>query len=550
MPPSLKPTVRAVIYARYSSDQQRDASIADQIEVCRRAADQQGWTVVDTYTDAAISGASRHRPAFQKLLDDADHKRFDVLICEGIDRLGRRLADTADLQDRLAFAGIRLFTPKVGEITTLHVAVMGMMAQMALKDLAEKTRRGQLGRALAGRIPGGLAYGYEVVEADESGGGARRIKPEEAEVVRTIFRRFADGLSPRAIAKELNAAKVPGPDGRPWRDTTIRGQVERGTGILNNKTYIGRLEWNRCSYVKNPTTGKRVARPNPPEDWEVVDVPDLRIVPQDLWDRAKARQQAIGFAIGRDEAGNALNRAHRRRFLLSGLLECGACGAGYTIMGKDRYGCAGRRSTGTCMNSRTVTRQEIEARVLCGLKTRLLAPELVHAFVDAFRHEVEVQRADRAAQHQQRAKDLAAVERKIAGLLKAVEDGMYHPSMKERLTALEVERERLLAGGEEEPPCAPEILLHPSLAELYRRRVEELEQVVADAEAGPEAMELIRSMIDRVVLTPSPSGRGVDARLFGALAGVLAACRDQMHEHPGAGAPGPCSLARSTFRQP
>lgn len=126
-----------------------------------------------------------------------------------------RTADTADLQDRLAFAGIRLVTPQLGEITTLHVAVMGMMAQMALKNLAEKTRRGQLGRALAGRIPGGLAYGYAVAEANGSGGRRRRIEPEQAEVVRTIFRHFADGVSPRAIAKQLNAAKVPGPDGRP-----------------------------------------------------------------------------------------------------------------------------------------------------------------------------------------------------------------------------------------------------------------------------------------------------------------------------------------------
>ena len=85
--------MRAVIYARYSSDLQRDASIEDQIEVCRRFAKTQDWTVVATYTDAAISGASRFRPGFQNLMMDASKNIFDIVICEAIDRLGRRLPD-------------------------------------------------------------------------------------------------------------------------------------------------------------------------------------------------------------------------------------------------------------------------------------------------------------------------------------------------------------------------------------------------------------------------------------------------------------------------
>jgi site-specific DNA recombinase len=163
-----------------------------------------------------------------------------------------------------------------------------------LRDLCEKTWRGQLGRALQGRIPGGRAYGYAVVETDGANAerGRRRLNEAEAAVVRRIFTEFAAGMSPRAIAKRLNAAGVPGPDGRAWRDTTIRGQVERGTGLLNNALYVGRLEWNRCAYVKDPRTGKRVARPNPPERWEVVAVSELRIVDDDLWAAVKARQAA------------------------------------------------------------------------------------------------------------------------------------------------------------------------------------------------------------------------------------------------------------------
>src|SRR5262249_58847847 len=130
--------------------------------------------------------------------------------------------------------------------------------------------------------------------------GERCINGGEAAIVRRISAEFAAGRSPRTIAKQLNMDKITGPGERPWGDTTIRGQADRGTGILNNALYIGRLEWNRCSYVKDPRTGKRVARPNPAEKWEIAEVPDLRIVDNEVWERVKARQQALRFEIARD----------------------------------------------------------------------------------------------------------------------------------------------------------------------------------------------------------------------------------------------------------
>ena len=156
-------TVRAVIYARYSSDMQREASIEDQLEVCRRYITRQGWTLVTTYDDRAVSGASRFRPGFQRLLLDAKANAFDVVVCEAIDRLGRKLSDVADFFDQLSFHRVQIHAAQIGLVTQMHIGIMGTMAQMTLADLREKTRRGQLGRARAGRIPGGLAYGYEVV---------------------------------------------------------------------------------------------------------------------------------------------------------------------------------------------------------------------------------------------------------------------------------------------------------------------------------------------------------------------------------------------------
>jgi acyl-CoA dehydrogenase len=252
------------------------------------------------------------------------------------------------------------------------------------------------------------------------------------------------------------------------------------------------------------------------------EVPELRIVDDALWDAVKTRQ-AVVRPEKQSTGGNALNGAHRQRFLLSGLMRCGSCGGGYTIIGKDRYGCATRRQKGTCDNLRTITRQEIEARVLDGLKERLLSPELVAEFMTAFREEVAREREERKAGERGREKKRAELDRKIVGLMQAIEDGLYDTAMKERMR--ELRAERIALGTEPEGTFAPEldVLIHPRLPDLYRRKVAELERVL-DGPDREEAMELIRSMIDRVVLTPRACGSRLDAVLYGDLAAILSAC--------------------------
>ena len=110
--------MRAAIYARFSSENQSASSIADQIEVCSRHITKSGWTSVTTYSDAAMSGASRFRPGYQQLLADLDCGLFDVVVVEALDRLGRKLADIADLHDRCTFAGIIIF-PRVAAMPGL-----------------------------------------------------------------------------------------------------------------------------------------------------------------------------------------------------------------------------------------------------------------------------------------------------------------------------------------------------------------------------------------------------------------------------------------------
>jgi site-specific DNA recombinase len=507
--------MRAAIYARFSSENQSASSIADQIEVCSRYIVKNGWAAVATYSDAAMSGASRFRPGYQQLLADLDRSHFDVVVVEALDRLGRKLADVADLHDRCTFAGITLVAVNVGEITAMHIGLLGTMAQLYLSDLKQKTWRGQLGRALQGKVPGGKAYGYDLVTGAI---GERQINTLEAAIVRRIFTDFANGQSPRAIARQLNAEGIPGPDGRPWGDTTIRGQAERGTGLLNNALYIGRLEWNRCGYVKDPRTGKRVARPNPREKWEISEVPHLRIVDDALWQQVKTRQEALRFEIGDDAKGNALNRAHRRHFLLSGLLVCGSCGGGYSIVGRDRYGCAAHRSKGTCANALLVGRHELEDRVLSGLKERLMAPELVADFIDAFNAEMGNLAASAERESLVVKTALKDIERKIATIISAIEDGKYTPSLMTRLVALEQEKAQAETRLRTSKP-APVLRLHTKLPELYRSKVERLAQALNAPDTVTEAAEIMRGLIDRIVLTPE--GDVLRAELHGDLA-VLA----------------------------
>ena len=133
------------------------------------------------------------------------------------------------------------------------------------EDLAQKTRRGLEGRVRQGKSGGGLCFGYAVVRKLDAAGevvrGERRINEAEAATVRRTFEEFAIGRSPRAIAQSLNKDGIPGPAAKSWGPSTIYGNWQRGTGILNNELYVGRLVWSQ-QFVKDPNTGRRQARPN------------------------------------------------------------------------------------------------------------------------------------------------------------------------------------------------------------------------------------------------------------------------------------------------
>lgn len=526
---------RVTLYARYSSDNQRDASIEDQLRQCRERAAREGWTVVDTYSDRAISGASLIRSGIQSLLADAQAGRFDMVLSEALDRISRDQEDVAGVFKRLRFAGVTIFTLSEGEINELHVGLKGTMNALFLKDLAIKTHRGIRGRVEAGKIGGGNAYGYRVIHQLDARGepirGEREIIEEQAEVVRRIFREYVAGKGPQRIAADLNRDGIPSPTGKRWNDTTIRGNRIISSGILNCELYIGVIRWNRQKKLKNPDTGHFAYRLNPESEWIRAEAPELRIVPQELWDAAKVRQdeltalyrkqiEASREGMKRSLARNGgLNATHRPRTLLSGLLFCGCCEGSYARRGQDRYACTNHVLGNGCDNARTVGRKALETRVLAGLRERMMTPEMAAEAMRAYAEETNRLNRERRNTADATRRELSETAKAIAEIVRVIEQGGWHRALSDRLTELEAKQDSLSARLSDAPQDVPDI--HPGIAETFRRRIDRLTAALDHPDDAAEAAEAIREIIDRIVITPGRTRRDFSVTLQGELGTIL-----------------------------
>ena len=269
--------------------------------------------------------------------------------------------------------------------------------------------------------------------------------------------------------------------------------------------------WNRLSYIKNPDTGKRVSRLNPPEDWIIKDVPELRIVDQDLWDRVKDRQKTLHHE-------KAFYDKQRPRKLLSYLLKCGSCGGGLSKVSANHYGCSTARNKGTCDNRLTVRQDELEGLVLAALQSRLMDPALLEEFCTEYTRHLNVLRNEKNASLIVAKAELTKLAKERENLIQAIKDGVPASEIKDdlaRITARREELEELLDGTKEEP-----VLLHPGMAGHYRKQIARLAAALNDDENRAEAADLIRSLVDRIVLTPNDQDK-LDISLFGDLAGIL-----------------------------
>jgi len=509
--------MKAVIYARYSTDMQSEASIEDQIRVCKIRAKKESWDVVQVYTDYALSGANMIRAGIQGLVQDALAQKFDIILSEDLDRISRDMEDIAGFYKRMEFSKIKIFTLSDGIITDLHIGLKGTMSARFLKDLADKVRRGLRGRIENGKSGGGKCYGYDVVHRTNPNGGIdvgeRKINEEQAQVVNRIFAEYLKGRSPKKIALGLNEDGIVSPSGKPWGASTIYGNRERGTGIINNELYIGRMIWNRLRYIKNPDTRKRVSRLNPKDEWVIHELPHLRIIEQKIWDLAKVKQ---GVYCKKDKP---LWKTNRPPKLLSYLIKCGVCGGGCSMVSQSHYGCSSARNKGTCNNRRTIKRENLEGMVINALQTHLMDKNLCAKFCKEYtEHSNNLRRQHNIARagYEQ---ELVKIKRENEKLVEAVLNGVPGSVLKEKgefIVKRKAELEEILENLEEAP-----VLFHPSMALRYQNEVSKLIESLNNEEHKEEAIDLIRNLVDKIVLTPTKDEKGLSVDLIGDLAGIL-----------------------------
>ncbi len=487
--------MRAVIYARFSSDLQDNRSITDQVSMARKYADMRGFVLAGVFEDAAISGASLiNRPGLQRLLVDAAAQKFNVLVTESLDRLSRSQADIAALYERLSFLAVRIETLADGHVSEIHVGLTGTMSALFLKDLAQKTRRGQMGRVKAGRIPGGRSYGYDVVLAREDR-GQRVLNAREAAIVRRIYSEYASGRGTLAIVKSLNFEGESGPSGGTWNVSALVGSPKRRNGLLNNELYRGTIVYNRQRFVKDPATGKRVSRANPESEWQRQDVPEFRIVDEALWARVQRLRESRG--------GPHIHHQRGPKRLLSGLIYCGCCGARYNIASRDFLRCSAKSNSGTCDRSRLVRMAEVEQRVLVSLERDVLTERMFDLAVGAYREEFARAQGDRGAMRVRLESELADVQKKSDRLLKLVEEGHADPAVAgPRLNEL-ANRKRSIAGELALRPDDAPVIPAGDGAASYRELVEGLRRKSLGGEADErKAADLVRGLVRRVIVLP------------------------------------------------
>ena len=404
-------TLKVAVYARYSSDMQRLTSIEDQIRECREAAERKGWIVLEQYifADEAVSGeTTAGREALDRLMQAAQSKprAFDGIVCDDTSRFGRNLSDTLPMSDVLRYADVFLYfvskqlDSRDPNFRSLFIE-SGRQDEQHNRGLAEKVHRGQRGRVLKGYIGSGRVYGYKNVPIEDpnrKGAYGRpyvesvklEVNPEEANVIVRIFETYLGGLGTRAIASQLNKEGIPSPlqgnskKRRRWNACSI-------AGIVRNEKYHGVHVWNKTKVVYNPTTKRKQQQPRDESEWERVDVPAWRIVPEELWNAVRAellKRQSSHW----EKAGGLNSSEKSRRYIFSGLMACAECGSNFNIVNsfgpEARYGCIGHRYRGTCGNKMTILRRSLEEQLLYALGKNLLHPSVREGLFEDFRKQV------------------------------------------------------------------------------------------------------------------------------------------------------------------
>lgn len=531
--------MRCAIYARFSSDLQRPTSIDDQVRRCRDFAAKQGWTVVEEfirYDEARSAATVAGRDALNGLMVAAKTKPkpFDCLLVDDTSRLARYLPDVLSMNDILLYHGVFVYAvaqrldcreKSSRPLLTLH----GMMDEQFLVSVAEKVHRGQEGRALNGMNPGGKIFGYRntpVEDPTRMGKYGRaavsgvRLEPDELEasIVVRIFTMYADGSSLATIAKTLNAEGVQAP--QPPRNRQIRAWCPSSIReMLRNERYRGVFVWNRTRKERNPETGRKTSRPRPESDWMRVEVPEWRIVSDELWERAEAQIKRMSERWTATSLGGQARRGRGPRHLFSGFLICGECGSRMTIVSGDgrrsyvKYGCPTHKGRGVCANGVMIRKDRLEAQLLHELTGRILQPSMVDYALERFHEQLQQRLRQIREQAESAADGIVALQAKrqelkakVSNVTEAIAAFGHSPSLFSQLAALEGEIAKLddrLAAMNQPRDFA--LSIEDLRQFLYGRAAEISSLLHGDVESARHALG---KYVERLVLTPRDTPEG------------------------------------------
>ncbi|MDB5381338.1 MAG: recombinase family protein [Rhodospirillales bacterium] len=354
--------------------------------------------------------------------------------------------------------------------------------------------------------------------------GLREIVPEQVIIVQRVFKCFAEGLPPAAIARMLNKEGVPAPQRLGWSAMTLRGRPSHGDGILRNRHYIGELVWNRRERVVDPISGEAHRRLNPAEARIVGLVPELRVIDDHLWTAVQARLLASAAPQDQETGRQRFWEKRRPRHLLSSKVFCGACGGPFSVHRACHYRCNGV-TRGLCNNRVAIKREVLEARVLAILAEQMMDPELAEAFAAEFTAEWNRLAGQHAAAEGHVRRELDAAERKLRNLLDAIAEGIRSSGLQAKLSGSEAEVERLRLSLASTKPTP--VRLMPNLGHAFRRNLERLREAL-NAGNNPEALEAARALIERVIIHASPRGTPPGISVEGHLAQMLTAAQPEL----------------------
>jgi len=518
------------IYSRKSTEQdatEENRSVARQEALCRAVAAGRGWPVEHVYVDDWVSGAEfERRPGLVRLLNNLKPRpSFGALLVYDKDRIGREQFETAYILKQLSVAGITIVECKggVGREIALDtpmdkflLAATSFAAELERDKARQRTADALLTKARAGHVTGGRLFGYDNVDVRSAEGHRerveRRINETEAQVVRSIFERYASGAGLRAIAHALNAEGAPAP--KPRRNGRLKGWAPSSVReALHRETYRGQILYNRTR--KRDRWGRKHQERRKAAEVVRVDAPALRIVSEELWARVHERLGGVRAQYAESTHGKLFGRPPsgvESKFLLTGFAVCGSCGGSLCARSRSHgqsrryfYGCTvfERKGPSVCSNALALPLATADEALLEALEEELLDPLVIKRTIEKAMAELE--RGDDGSSPRADAlgRELATIEAQLGRLTRAVMIGGDLERLVAQMRKLEARKTEIVAEQASAARMTDRIsLAGADVLRLVEAAVKDYRGVLARQTS--EARTILRELlVDRVIYTPT-----------------------------------------------